>query len=109
VGLMVSGIKVGNVTQFDWRFMRAEIELELSLRVGDRIHIIGPNTDFRQIVREIRFSREKVKRGKSAQKVWVPVIARARPGDAVVKLPPGRVDEPPPLMPIVPEADGEKG
>jgi hypothetical protein len=102
VGFQVTGIKIGNVAEFDWRFMRALIELELSLRVGDRVQIVGPDTDFRQIVREIKLSRERIKRGRSAQKVWVPVIQRARPGDAVVKLPPGRVDEPPPMMPIVP-------
>ena len=104
MGFQVTGIKIGNVAEFDRRFMRALIELELSLRVGDRVQIVGPDTDFRQIVREMKLSRERVKRGKSAQKVWVSVIQRARPGDAVVKLPPeGGVDEPPPLPPIVPK------
>ncbi len=102
MGLIVSGIKIGNVAEFDRRFMRALIELELSVRVGDRIQIVGPDTDFRQIVREIKLARRRIKRGKSAQKVWVPVINRVRPGDAVVRLPPGRVDEAPPLPPIVP-------
>ncbi|MGD9495390.1 MAG: hypothetical protein AB7Y46_03665 [Armatimonadota bacterium] len=85
---MVSGIKVGNVVAFNWRFMRAQIELRLSLRVGDRIHIVGPETDFKQIVKDMEFARERVKRGKSSQKVWIPVVARVRPGDAVEVLPP---------------------
>ncbi|MFO8078723.1 MAG: hypothetical protein R6V07_00330 [Armatimonadota bacterium] len=83
----VTGIKVGNVEEFRWRFMDALVGLELSLRVGDRVQIVGPETDFRQTIDEIRVDREKVKRGKSAQKVWIPVAEHVRPGDAVVVLP----------------------
>jgi len=86
----VSGIKVGNVAEFRWRFMEALIYLEMSLRVGDRVQIVGPETDFQQIVQQIRVYHEKVNRGKPAQKVWVPVEAHVRPGDAVVVLP--RID-----------------
>jgi len=83
----VSGIKVGNVDEFRWRFMEALIDLEMSLRVGDRVQFVGPETDFEQIVEQIRVYHEKVNRGKPAQKVWVPVKEHVRPGDAVVVLP----------------------
>jgi hypothetical protein len=83
----VSGIKVGNVAEFRWRFMDALIDLEMSLRVGDRVQFVGPETDFEQIIEQIRVYREKVNRGKPAQKVWVPVAEHVRPGDAVVVLP----------------------
>lgn len=83
----VSGIKVGNVAEFRWRFMDALIDLEMSLRVGDRVQFVGPETDFEQIIEQIRVYHEKVKRGKPAQKVWVPVEQHVRPGDAVVVLP----------------------
>ncbi|MFW5866617.1 MAG: hypothetical protein ACOCX2_02300 [Armatimonadota bacterium] len=84
----VSGIKVGNVVEFRWRFMEALVELDMSLRVGDRVQIVGPETDFRQVIGQIRVDREKVKRGKPAQKIWIPVEEHVRPGDAVVVLPP---------------------
>lgn len=93
----VSGIKIGNVDRFRWRFMEALINLDMSLRVGDRMQIVGPETDFRQIVEEIRLHHEKVNRGRPAQKVWVPVEARVRPGDAVVVLPQSDAGDGPPV------------
>ncbi len=84
---MVRGIKIGNVISFDWRFMRAEIGLSLSLRPGDYVQFVGPETDFRQEIDYVEWGREKVKRGKSGQKVWVAVEQRVRPGDAVVIMP----------------------
>jgi hypothetical protein len=84
----VRGLKIGNVAEFRRRFMDALVELEMSLRVGDRVQIVGPDTDFRQTIEQIRVDRRKVKRGKPAQKIWIPVEQRVRPGDAVVVLPP---------------------
>jgi hypothetical protein len=84
--LPVRGFKVGNVESFRWRFMEALIGLDMSLHVGDRVQIVGTDTDFRQTVRQIRVYHEKVNRGKPAQKVWIPVEERVRPGDAVVVL-----------------------
>lgn len=83
---MVRGLKVGNVVRFRLRFMEALIHLDLSLRVGERVQIVGPETDFRQQVEEIRVHHDKVDRGKPAQEVWVPVQERVRPGDAVVVI-----------------------
>ncbi len=95
-GMMVSGIKIGNVVDFRRRFMQAQIGLDLTMRVGDLVHIVGPDTDFRQTVSEIEFYREKVDRGKPAQKVWIPVKARVRAGDAVVLIARPDDDEQPP-------------
>lgn len=85
---MVRGLKVGNVVQVDWRFRRALVALDMTLRLGDHIQIVGPETDFRQTVSAMEHMREKVTRGKPAQKVWIPLVERARPGDAVVVMPP---------------------
>ena len=81
---MVRGIKVGNVIQFRLRFMEALIHLDLSLRVGEQVQFIGPETDFRQQVEEMRVHHDLVQQGKPAQDVWVPVVERVRAGDAVV-------------------------
>jgi hypothetical protein len=64
------------------------VALDMSLRVGDRVQIVGTETDFRQTITQMRLDHEKVNRGKPAQKVWVAVEARVRPGDAVIVLPP---------------------
>lgn len=84
---MVRGRKVGNVVRVDWRFQRALVALDLSLRVGDRIQIVGPDSDFRQTVTAMEYMREQVTRGRAAQEVWIPLVERARPGDAVVIIP----------------------
>lgn len=88
--LKVRGLKVGNVVQVDWRFHRALVALDLSLRVGDRVQIVGPETDFRQTITAMEHMREEVKRGKPAQNVWITLTERVRPGDAVIVLPPER-------------------
>ena len=85
---MVRGMKVGNVERFRPRFMEALIHLDLSLRVGDLVQIVGPETDFRQQIDVVRVHLDEVKRGKPGQRVWVPVQERVRPGDAVVVIPP---------------------
>ncbi len=82
----VTGIKVGNVERFRWRFMEALIKLDLSLYVGDRVQIVGPDTDFRQKISQIRLDHEKLERGRPAQSVWIPVDEHVRPGDAVIVL-----------------------
>jgi hypothetical protein len=68
--------------------------------VGDRVHIVGPDTDFRQTITQIRVYHEKVQRGKPAQKVWIPVEAHVRPGDAIEVLPPDDAGPPTPPGPL---------
>lgn len=89
---VVRGVKIGNVISFRWRFMEALVQLDMSLRVGDRVQIVGPETDFRQTVEKLRLDHENVKRGRAAQRVWMPVNERVRPGDAVVVI--ERADQP---------------
>ena len=79
----VQGLQVGLVAKYDYLTAEAEIELELGLAVGDRIHIIGFYTDFVQRVESMTFRGDGVQRGRSAQALRVPVKYHVREGDAL--------------------------
>ncbi len=95
-GLRVEGVQVGNVSEYDHRKGEAEVDLDLPLAVGDRIHFVGMYTDFVQLVEKMSYKGRAVRRGRAAQKVWVGVKYHVRIGDAVVLLPPrsGAADGP---------------
>ena len=92
-GLQVQGVRVGSVTDYDTRKTEAEFALDLSLSVGDRIHIVGFSTDYIQLVEGMRNKDGRLETGRSGQRVWVTMKYHVRIGDAVVKLPPREGDE----------------
>ncbi len=89
-GLQVSGMQVGLVSKYDYMAAEMQIDLELSLSVGDRIHIIGVYTDFIQRVESMKHGGWPAKKGRAAQKVRVPAKYHVRAGDAM----PQRVSRP---------------
>jgi translation elongation factor EF-Tu-like GTPase len=84
---MVKAYRIGEVTGYLARFHVAAVKLDVSLRVGDRIQIIGPLTDFRQTVESMEVQREDVKQGSAGDQAYIPVDQRVCVGDAVVLLP----------------------
>jgi len=84
---MVKGYKVGEVAEYDARFHVAAIKVDVKLRVGDRIQLIGPLTDFIQIVESMELGRQDVQEAGASKKVHIPVEGPVRAGDAVVLLP----------------------
>ena len=92
-GLQVEGLHVGNVSDYDWREAEAEIALNLSLSVGDRIQLMGFSTDYIQLVDTMRSKDQSLDTGRAGQRVWVPMKYHVRVGDAVVLLPPRTGDE----------------
>ncbi len=86
-------MQVGLVSKYDYMAAEMQIDLELSLSVGDRIHIIGVYTDFIQRVESMKHGGWPVKKGRAAQKVRVPAKYHVRAGDAIELLPPTDGDE----------------
>lgn len=84
---MVKAYRIGEVSGYLARFHVATVKLEMSLRVGDRIQIIGPLTDFTQTVEAMEVHREDVKEGSGGDQACIPVDQRVCVGDAVVLLP----------------------
>jgi hypothetical protein len=92
-GLQVQGLRVGAVTDYDYRKSEVEIALDLSLSVGDRIHIVGFSTDYIQLVQGMRNKDGRLDTGRAGQRVWMQVKYHVQIGDAVVLLPPREGEE----------------
>ncbi|HHQ45536.1 MAG TPA: translation elongation factor-like protein [Candidatus Altiarchaeales archaeon] len=82
----MSEVRVGVVFKFFAKPMVAALELEDSLRVGDRIHFLGQTTDFAQSVESMQVEMNSVEEAGGGDNVGVKVNARVRPGDRVYKV-----------------------
>jgi putative protease len=78
--------RVGRVNDYFARIGVAGIDLEGTLRVGDRIHIKGHTTDFEQTVESMQIEHEAVQEAHAGQAVGVKVRERCRDGDIVYKV-----------------------
>jgi len=56
-----------------------------TLRVGDRVHVLGHTTDFTQTVDSMQVEHEKIVEAKAGQQVGIKVLDRVRPHDKVYK------------------------
>ena len=78
---------VGRVTHYFGNIGVAVVELEDSLRVGDRIRIVGGvDTDFEQVVESMEIEHEKVQEAKKGDAIGLKVNQKVREGYKVYKL-----------------------
>ena len=82
----MAGTQVGEVTHFYNKICVAVIELKDTLRVGDQVHFLGRNTDFRQEVVSLQVEHEAVEEVGKGDEVAMKVQQRVRRGDRVYKL-----------------------
>lgn len=78
-------IRVGKVTHYYNRISVAVLELTGELKVGDRIHILGHNTDFEQQVSSMEIEHQKIQLAMPGADVALKVIEDVREGDIVFK------------------------
>lgn len=79
-------IYVGKVSHFYPKISVAVIELENTLKKGDRISIEGKTTNFSQIVESIQIEHKDVNEASKGQSIGIKVIDRVRDGDKVYKI-----------------------
>jgi putative protease len=77
---------VGKVTHYFTKISVAVVELSGELKVGDRISIEGPTTNFEQIVNSMQIEHKDVKVATAGQAVGLKVDQRVREGDIVYKI-----------------------
>jgi len=78
---------VGKVTHYFSKIGVAVIELEDTLRVGDRIRIVGGvETDFEQTIKSMEIEHEKVEVAKKGDAIGLEVDQKVREGYKVYKL-----------------------
>lgn len=78
--------QIGTVTNYYSRIGVAVIQLTGSLELGDEIHIMGGDRDFRQKVESMQVEHEAIERAEAGKEVAVKLEQKARPNDSVYKL-----------------------
>ena len=79
-------VEIGSVSDFFARPVVAGIELTTSLKVGDRIHIVGHTTDIELTVESMQIDNVDAKEAKAGDAAGVKVSDRVRRGDRVYKV-----------------------
>jgi translation elongation factor EF-1alpha len=78
--------RIGVVNDYFAKIGVAGIDLEGTLRVGDRVHIKGHTTDLEQTVDSIQIEHEQVEEAKQGDAIGIKVADRCRGGDLVYKV-----------------------
>jgi len=79
-------VEIGKVTDFFAKPVVAGIELNGTLRIGDKIHIKGGTTDMTLTVESMQIERVNITEGKPGDLVGIKVPDRVRRGDKVYKV-----------------------
>ena len=75
--------EIGHVSDYFKNVEVAAIKLSKSLKVGDKIHIKGATTDFKQEVKSMQINRKPVTEAKSKDEIGIKVKDRVRRNDKV--------------------------
>ena len=79
-------VEIGKVTDFFARPVVAGIELAMTLKVGDKIHIKGHTTDMEFTVDSMQIDNVEVPQAKAGDAIGVKVSDRVRRGDIIYKV-----------------------
>ena len=77
---------VGKVSDFFARPVVAGIEMDGTLKVGDKIHITGHTTDIEMVIASMQINNANVTEAKRGDSVGIKVPDRVRRGDTVYKV-----------------------
>ena len=78
---------VGKVTHYFTKIGVGVIELSDEVKVGDRISIEGPTTNFQQTIESMEIEHKAVQVAKAGDAIGLKVSQRVREKDFVYKLP----------------------
>jgi U32 family peptidase len=75
--------EVGKVSTYFSHVEVAAINLSDKLKIGDKIHIKGGTTDFKQKVKSMQIENKKVTEAKKGNHVGIKIEEKVRPHDKV--------------------------
>ena len=75
--------EIGTISTFFSHVGVAAIKLSGKLKVGDKIHIKGHTTDFKQKVGSMQIEKKKVSEAKKGDHIGIKVEEKVRPNDKV--------------------------
>ncbi len=79
-------VEIGKVTDYFAKPVVAGVELSGTLKIGDRIHILGSTTDMELAVESMQIDRVDITVGKAGDLIGIKVPDRVRRGDKVYKI-----------------------
>jgi len=79
-------VEVGHVSDFFAHPVVAGIDLTDTLKVGEKIHIVGHTTDMEMVVESMQVNNVDVVEASAGQAVGIKVPDRVRRGDIVYKV-----------------------
>ncbi len=77
--------EVGEIFSYFSKIGVAAIKLMSILRKGDKVHIMGHTTDFKQVIGGMQIEHKKVDKAKKGDDLGIKVKDRVRPGDKIYK------------------------
>jgi translation initiation factor IF-2 len=79
--------KVGEVFSYFSKAGVAAVKItDGTLKVGDKIHVLGHTTDFTQAVNSMQIEHESMQEVKKGDQVGIKIDDRVRPNDVVYKV-----------------------
>jgi len=79
-------ILIGKITHYFSKIGVAVVELKDKLKIGDKIRIVGGNTDFVQEVESMEVEHQKLEEAKAGESVGIKVSQKVREGYKVYKI-----------------------
>jgi putative protease len=80
------GKLIGKITHYFPHVEVAVIKLSRAIKVGDKIRIVGGETDFEQEVESMEVDHKKIKTAKKSDDVGLKISQKVREGYKVYKL-----------------------
>lgn len=77
---------VGKISHFFPKISVAVVEVEAPLKVGDKISIEGPTTNFQQTVESMQIEHKNITEAKKGDSVGMKVAEKVREKDLVYKV-----------------------
>lgn len=83
---MSAGKPAGEITHFFDRISVCVVRTAAPVKVGDRIRVLGKNTDFAQTIQSMQVESVDVKSARKGQLVGLKTVRPARVGDKIYRL-----------------------
>jgi putative protease len=77
---------IGKVEDFFSRPVVAGVDMTGTLKVGDKVHIMGHTTDIEMVIESMQIDNADVTKAKKGDSVGIKVPDRVRRGDTVYKV-----------------------
>lgn len=74
---------IGKITHYYSKINVAIVELSATLKIGDKIHVKGHETDFEQTVSSMQIEHQNVEIAKKGEVIGLKVDQKIREGDEV--------------------------